>query len=147
MQSVAVEGVYIVHHGNEAAPCVLLSPAHEKVVPIFIGLWEALSIQAALMGEINIRPNTHDLLKDIIDVFGISLISVCIDSLETGVFYASMRLQRGDTEETTDCRPSDGIAIAVRTRCPIYMEPVLLSSTLMLRSELPPLQDISEYFQ
>lgn len=147
MQSVIVDGVYIVHQGNEAAPCVLLSDKNCRVIPIFIGLWEAISIQVALRGEVNIRPNTHDLLLRIMEDFEISLISVCIDSLETGVFYASMSVKRGETEVAVDCRPSDGIAIAVRTNCPIFIDPVVLSGTRIGRSDMPPLEDISEYFR
>ena len=146
MQAVVVEGVFIARHGNEAAPCVLLSLSHEQVIPIFIGLSEAISIQTALLGEVNKRPNTHDLLYSIMEKYEISLISICIDSIDTGVFYASMRLKYGETEESVDCRPSDGIALAVRIKCPIFVEPFLLANTLIARGDLPPLEEISNYF-
>ncbi|MCS6893724.1 MAG: DUF151 domain-containing protein [Deltaproteobacteria bacterium] len=105
------------------APVVLLrDEAGEINIPIWIGLAEATSIATALKEIPSYRPLTHDLLKNVITVFGGKVESVCITKIEDGTFFAETRLRSKDNVlYVMDCRPSDGISLAVRVNCPIYV--------------------------
>jgi hypothetical protein len=75
-----------------ASPAVILTMEDESCLPIYIGLWEAMSIHAALQNEIPPRPLTHDLFVEFFQHLGITLKSLVIDSLNEGVYYATMVL-------------------------------------------------------
>ena len=86
-------------------------------LPIIIGAFEAQSIALELEGIKPPRPLTHDLIKNILETFGIELNDVYINELREGTFYARLNF---DTHEI-DSRPSDAIALAVRYGVPIYV--------------------------
>lgn len=104
------------------APAVVLE-ARDEIVPIFVSPDQAHSIQYALSEEPTERPLTHDLLLEMLTDFGGAIDGVRIDDIQDGTFYAKIdaeRYEAGDRERFVfDARPSDGIAIAVRTECPI----------------------------
>ncbi len=77
--------------------------------------------------------------------FGISLKSLVIDSIEDGVYYASMILLQDHHEMTIDCRPSDGIAIGIRCQAGIMVEEEVILQSAVNPNELPELVDISSY--
>ena len=124
-KEVKVLGVF--QHGDpDASPAslqtfVLLQDRRERKVPIWIGRFEAFAIQTALQGEQLDRPMTHDLIRTILDRLGITLDHVIIDDLWQETFYAKLCLVSGGQPYEIDCRPSDAIAIAVRTKSPIYV--------------------------
>ncbi|MCC6002869.1 MAG: bifunctional nuclease family protein [Thermofilum sp.] len=98
----------------------------EKALPIIIGESEGFSIQSALAGLKYERPLTHDLIVSILEALGVEVEKVSIDALlNNSVYTATLVLRRevdGRLEEISiDTRPSDGIAIAVRTGAPIYV--------------------------
>ncbi|RLE46456.1 MAG: bifunctional nuclease family protein, partial [Candidatus Methanomethylicota archaeon] len=97
-----------------------------RVLPIYIGLAEALAIHSALKGEIPPRPMTHDLLVDILAKLNTRVEKVIIDELIDNTFYARLILRQNDTTLEIDARPSDSIAIAVRLSCPIFVEESVL---------------------
>ena len=106
---------------------VLLRDNKGRRAPIWVGQFEAWAISFALEGDAPERPLTHDLFKIMLDRLGASIERVIIDDLWNETFYAKIGVIRPDGETLEiDARPSDAIALALRTRAPIYMaEPVL----------------------
>ena len=140
-----VKGVYIAKNTLGASPAVILSLGNDTCLPIYIGLFEAMSIHSALNNEIPPRPLTHDLFVEFLRQFGISVKSLVIDSLEDGVYYASMILLQDHHEMTIDCRPSDGIAIGIRCQAGIMVEEEVILQSAVNPGDLPELVDISSY--
>lgn len=102
-------------------PIVLLKEKDgERYLPIWIGAVEATAIAFALQGVVPPRPMTHDLLKGILDETGITVDSIAITELTEGVFYSSIRLRQGGAQFEVSSRPSDAVALAVRTEVPIF---------------------------
>jgi len=89
----------------------------------------ARSIQLGLEGRIETRPNTHDTFAQVLQHFNITLEAVLIDDLVNDTYNAKMVLHRGDEVLKLDTRPSDGIAVAVRTNTTIYIKNELLEAT------------------
>lgn len=108
---------------------VLLRDNRGRRVPIFIGPFETFAISMALEGVAVDRPLTHDLLKNAIDRLGGTVERITIDDLWQQTFYAriTVSLKSGDTQDI-DARPSDAIALALRTRSPIYMAESVIES-------------------
>lgn len=140
-----VKGVFVAKNALGVSPAVILSIENDTCLPIYIGLFEAMSIHSALNNEIPPRPLTHDLFVEFLKQFGISFQGLIIDSLEDGVFYASMILSKDHHELKIDCRPSDGIAIGLRARAGIMVEEEVVRQSAVPASELPELVDISSY--
>jgi hypothetical protein len=140
-----VKGVFVAKNALGASPAVILSVENDTCLPIYIGLFEAMSIHSALNNEIPPRPLTHDLFVEFLKQFEISLKTLIIDSLEDGVYYANMILERDHHEMTIDCRPSDGIAIGIRCQAGIMIDEEVVLQSAVDASELPELVDISAY--
>jgi len=122
-----VTGVFVAAGETAAAPVVVLADSSGRKLPIFIGITEAISIESAFQHETLPRPFTHDLFIELLTRFSIALSSLKIDSMQDGVYYAQLVLRDETREEDIDCRPSDGIAIALRAYVPIYVDESLLS--------------------
>lgn len=142
-----VQGVYVATHDTGASPTVILGIDKDRCLPIYIGLWEAISINNAINKEISPRPLTHDLFIEFCTRFGIEVRQLYIDTLEDGVYYAHLHLICADREEILDCRPSDGIALALRSVADIVLAPDVAEGSAVTRDELPDLVDINTYFQ
>ncbi len=97
-------------------------------LPIIIGSFEAQAIASSLEKITPPRPMTHDLLKSIIDELGASVVEVFIDELVENTFYAKLVLEIAGVTTSVDARPSDAIAIAVRTKADIYVNEVVMDS-------------------
>ena len=94
----------------------------DKTVPIWIGLLEATAIASELENIKFSRPMTHDLMKNLMDQLGVKLAKVEICDLRDNTFFAIMYLILQGKEISMDARPSDAIALALRTQAPIYVE-------------------------
>ena len=140
-----VHGVFMAAGIGGSAPVVIIMVVGEQYIPIFIGFFEALSIHQALHHRTTPRPLTHDLIIDLLSRFKISVRRLVIDSIEDGVFYANLILAGNGTEDRIDCRPSDGIAIAVRAEVPILIDPGLAGNTGMKKEDLPEMTDFSAF--
>lgn len=140
-----VFGVFVKVTEEGAVPLVVLKTTENVCVPIFVGLWEAVSIFNALRGEVLPRPITHDLLIDLLDRFTITVDALQVDSLEDGVFFSTISLAANGSNELLDCRPSDGIAIAIRARAPIFLDEQVCRDAGVKRSELEGLRDIAQF--
>jgi len=90
-------------------------------LPIIIGAFEAQAIALEIEGINPPRPLTHDLLKQVIDTLGGSVSEVIIDELRENTFFAKIILEVSALTYEIDSRPSDAIALAVRTKAPIYV--------------------------
>lgn len=82
---------------------------------------QAQSIDLGISNQIPFRPTTHDITKSILERYGIKPILVKITKMEEGTYFAELTLQRGFSYMTIDIRPSDAVALAVRTKTPIYV--------------------------
>jgi len=117
------------------APVVLLQGSSEdstdRVLPIWIGQNEALAISLELQGEDIGRPLTHDLLKSVLIELNQRLKRVVIDDLRDNTYYASLIIadEDGGEEIEIDSRPSDSIALALRTGSPIYVKEDIFQSS------------------
>ena len=102
---------------------VLVRPTgSDTAVPIFIGQLEAQSILIG-MGNVPMpRPLTHDLFLSVMHKAGLSIERVEITELKEGTFFAQLILQQKGKSQTIDARPSDSIALAVREKCPIFID-------------------------
>lgn len=104
----------------------------ETHLPIRIGPVEAAAITEAIDQHKKRRPLTHDLLASTVEALGARVSSVNIVDVEGTTFYASLHLVRSDGSHTElDCRPSDAIALAVRTGAPIYARDNVLDTATM----------------
>jgi uncharacterized protein len=137
-----VHGVFLSVNGSSSAPTVVLDVGNGSSIPVYIGLWEAISIRHALEKGIMPRPITHDLFMEVLKKFGISVEALHIDSLEEGVFYGKMILALGETRQVIDCRPSDGIAIVLRAGAPILIERDVVKVAAVQREDLPKMVDL-----
>ena len=103
-------------------PVVLLkSDEGEDVLPIWIGHAEAMAIELHLKGTHFERPLTHDLLRTLIENLGAAVVKVAITDLREGTFFAKIHLQRGDDILVIDARPSDSVALALKSNAPIFV--------------------------
>ncbi|MDA0260148.1 MAG: bifunctional nuclease family protein [Actinobacteria bacterium] len=116
LRLVEVIGVRVEMPSNQ--PIVLLKEVDGiRYLPIWVGAAEATAIAFAQQGLTPPRPLTHDLIKNIIDNLGTSVDSVQITHLADGVFYSKILMDKGIE---VSARPSDSIALALRTGSPIY---------------------------
>lgn len=105
-------------------PVLLLKDRHSsKAMPIWIGEQEAMSIAIELQGQRFPRPLSHDLMKEILNTLGGNLERAVITSVKDSTYYASLVVRdAAGTTRDIDARPSDAVALALRTRAPIYIE-------------------------
>ena len=128
MNTVECELAQILINESAVAPqvIVLREKDGDRSFPIHIGFFEALAINRHVHGEEMIRPMTHDLLVSVIDHMGGSLKRIIVNDLVededgSGTFYGLLVIDRDETEIEVDCRPSDSIALAVRTGCQVFV--------------------------
>lgn len=109
---------------NSNTPIVVLKGVDsENILPIWVGAFEANAIALEIEKIVPQRPMTHDLLRNFIIEIGYTVRKIVISDLKENTFYAVIELS--DTEGETvffDARPSDAIALALRTDCPIFVE-------------------------
>ncbi|MDG1709922.1 MAG: bifunctional nuclease family protein [Schleiferiaceae bacterium] len=128
------------------AYALLLESVNEKIkIPIVIGAFEAQSIAIALDKMTKPpRPMTHDLFQSMLEKHEINLKEVLIKDLQDGVFYAELVFKSSDTEHQIDSRPSDAIALALRSKCPIYTTKEVLIKAGMASSVKKPEHSLSK---
>ena len=120
-----VVGVRVELPSNQ--PIVLLREKDgSRYLPIWIGANEATAIATALEGIQPPRPLTHDLMRSVIDAVGALAVRVVITEMRDSVFYADLALEVSGKEIQISSRPSDAIALAVRTGTPVFAIPEVL---------------------
>ncbi len=111
-------------------PVVILRDAEDKsFLPIWVGVFEANAIALQLEGVSTPRPLTHDLLKATISLLGARVDQIVITRLHENTFYAEIHLTSGGVPVVVDSRPSDAIALALRTSSPIFVEEEVLEKS------------------
>ena len=105
---------------NNTFIVILRDEENSEMLPIWVGKPEASSISFALEDVTTPRPMTHDLMKAVLDVVDAKVISVVISDLKENTYYAKVHLMYEDSEYSIDARPSDAIALALRTKAPIF---------------------------
>lgn len=113
-------------------------------MPILIGAFEAQAIALAIEGKQLKRPLTHDLLANFISIGNIELTRLVIHGLIEGVFFAHLYYKSDGEEQYINCRPSDGVALAVRFNVPILINRDLLTEYGIHMEEETELQDDEE---
>jgi len=110
-----------------------------RTLPIYIGNAEAQAIAFAQQGIQTPRPMTHDLMKDILDELGARVEAVVVTELRDATYFAELRLVMGGRRYSVSARPSDAIALAVRTSAPIYADDELLAEEgIILEEDVEP---------
>jgi bifunctional DNase/RNase len=130
-------------------PIVLLKTADgNKFLPIWIGHPEAAAILMKLQGATTPRPMTHDLINDMLGELDVSCTKVSVTELKENTFYASITLQLNGREIEIDSRPSDALALAVRTSAPIFAaESVIEESAIEFEHEVEDTEEVVEKFK
>jgi len=115
-------------------PIVILKDTDNKLnLPIWIGLLEATAMATEIEGIKMARPMTHDLLKNILGEVGCSVESVEITELKENTYYALVNLIVAGRQLVIDSRPSDAIALALRTKSPIFVAKAVLEASSVLQ--------------
>ena len=104
-------------------PIVILKDKDgDRVLPIWVGLFEANAIAWQIENHVTPRPMTHDLLRNIITDLDGRVDRIVVNDLKENTFYAIIHLTVRGERVAVDARPSDAIALALRTRAPILVE-------------------------
>jgi bifunctional DNase/RNase len=119
------------------SPIVVLKDDDEKFfLPIWVGIFEANAIALQLENITTPRPMTHDLLRNMIAELDARVMRIVINDLRDSTFFAQIRLSLGDRMLEIDARPSDAIALALRTEAPIYVAQSVLEQAQTITPEV-----------
>jgi uncharacterized protein len=135
---VRVRGVTV--DPQAGSPIVLLEELRgERVMPIWVGVFEARAIAMELEQVVPPRPMTHDLMKNLLEGLQAQVSHIAITDLKENTFYAHIVLRVGGASLPIDARPSDAIALALRVKAPVYVAKTVFDSapSLELRGEEP----------
>ena len=114
-------------------PIVILKDREgERVLPIWVGIFEANAIALQIENVSMPRPMTHDLLRNVIHDLHGSVQKVVVSDLKENTFYALIYVAVGDAVTAIDARPSDAIALALRTKAPILVEESVIDNAKTL---------------
>jgi len=125
---------------NSGTPIVILKDVNsDTMLPIWVGAYEANAIALEIEKVAPQRPMTHDLLRNLIVEMGAQVNRVVVTDLRENTFFAVIELKASDgTAITLDSRPSDAIALALRTDCPIFVDMEVIRNS---RNTMPGEQD------
>ncbi|HEY8081460.1 MAG TPA: bifunctional nuclease family protein [Acidimicrobiales bacterium] len=109
-------------------PVLVLQETGElrRSIPIFIGEPEAVAIECAVRGIPTPRPLTHDLLRDVITELGATVSRVVITELRDATYFAEIHLNAAGATSVVSARPSDAVALALRTESPLFVDDELM---------------------
>ena len=147
MLELDVVGVRVEMPSNN--PMVLLREVGGvRYLPIWIGASEASAIANAQEGVVPPRPMTHDLISEMLSELDVSCTRVSVTELRENTFYAEVTLQLNGREIPIDSRPSDALALAVRTGAPIFAaEDVISESAIEFEHEVEDTEEVVEKFK
>src|SRR5206468_2446029 len=110
---------------SESQVVILQDESKTNTLPIWVGVAEGTAIRLALESVVPPRPLSHDLIRNLTEQLGLTISKVVVTDVKNNTYYASifLRSKQSDkqSELTVDSRPSDAIALALRTSCPIYV--------------------------
>jgi len=147
MQEMVIYGVSFDMVGKQ--PIVLLKTREgNKFLPIWIGHPEAAAILMKLQGANTPRPMTHDLMNEMLGELEVSCSRVSVTELRENTFYASITLRVNGREVDIDSRPSDALALAVRSSAPIFAhEDVIAESAIEFEHEVEDQEQVVDKFK
>jgi hypothetical protein len=147
MREMAIYGVSFDMVGKQ--PIILLKAVDgNEFLPIWIGHPEAAAILMKLQGADTPRPMTHDLMSSIFDELEVECSQIAVTELRDNTFFATITLKVGDREIEIDSRPSDAIALAVRTEAPIFVaEDVIAESAIEFEHEVEDTEEVVGKFR
>lgn len=147
MREMVIYGVSFDMVGKQ--PIILLKTVEgNQFLPIWIGHPEAAAILMRLQGAETPRPMTHDLIIKLLGDLEIDCTRVAVTELKDNTFYATITLQVGEREIEIDSRPSDAIALAVRTEAPIFVaEDVISESAIEFEHEVEDTEEVVQKFK
>ena len=147
MQRMTIYGVSFDLVGKQ--PIVLLKTVDSnKFLPIWIGHPEAAAILMRLQGASTPRPMTHDLVAEMLTELDVNCTRVAVTELRENTFYASITLSVNGRELEIDSRPSDALALAVRSGAPIFAaEDVIAESAIEFEHEVEDTEEVVEKFK
>jgi hypothetical protein len=147
VQEMVIYGVSFDMVGKQ--PIVLLKTVESnKFLPIWIGHPEAAAILMKLQGATTPRPMTHDLLSEVLGELEVECTRVSVTELRDNTFYASISLRSGARELEIDSRPSDALALAVRSGAPIFAaDEVITESAIEFEHEVEDTEEVVEKFK
>ncbi len=131
-------------------PIILLKDAQsEAVLPIWVGLYEAQAIALEVEKSQTPRPLTHDLLKNLIHGLNAKVQRIVVTELKDDTFYAVIWMEQNGEIVALDSRPSDALALALRTDCPIYVDEDVLRAAKVLPNpaEQASSQDVRKWLE
>jgi uncharacterized protein len=140
-------GVRVEVPSNQPMVVLRERDGQRRTLSIWIGGPEATAIAVALEGLEPRRPLTHDLLKIVLDELGANLVQVIITELRDKVYYADLHLAVAGGARVISARPSDAIALAVRTGTPIHAEEAVLAEAGFIEPEAEEPEDVVEQFK
>ena len=136
MKLIEVELSKIIIDEKRQDQIIVLKECHgDRQFPIVIGILEASSIKMTLAGVEAPRPMTHDLLVSIVEELNAKLDRMVIDKMINNTFHGKLELKtRNGRAKVIDCRPSDGIALAVRAEAPIFVTEDVITQAAIYKS-------------
>jgi bifunctional DNase/RNase len=121
-------GTVLFDQTKGAAIVTLVEESGERIVPIFIGLWEGTTILRELNRTPAHRPLLHDVFFNIMYGLQVGLEKIVVDALGDNTFFAQLHLKQADSVIIADARPSDAIALALKFQAPIYVAETVLET-------------------
>jgi len=112
--------------GSPLVRITLKDAVGDNEVQIYVGWPEAIAIQSQLEGQKPERPFTHDLMASIFSILKVKVIQLLISDMKEAHYYGTLTLSLEGQVHEIDCRPSDGIALAIRSAAPIYIHEDLM---------------------
>src|SRR5437016_1560348 len=109
-------------------PIIILSDMEgQRILPIWVGFFEANAIALQMENVNTPRPMTHDLMKNILEGLNVSVKKILVNNLSDNTFYALIYIEANGEMLAIDSRPSDAIALALRVKSPIFVDEEVIS--------------------
>lgn len=130
------------------SPIVVLKDEQEKCfLPIWVGIFEANAIALQLENVSTPRPMTHDLLRNFLSQLDAHVARVVINDLRDSTFFAQIRVITGGRTLEVDARPSDAIALALRTEAPIFVAQTVLDQAQTIAPDEDQDEKLKKWFE
>ena len=133
--TVNVKGIYMVSTPAGLTPLVLLCDG-DRALPIYVGIAEATAIGSVLNHEITPRPMIHDLVISLLECLDAQIKWVLIDSLDEGIYYARLVIQKDGVQRELDARPSDCIALALRANAEVLVRRSVITKAALDKNDM-----------
>ena len=128
---------------------ILKDEVEDRMLPIWVGVFEANAIALRMEAIDTPRPMTHDLLRDLIDRLHATVEKIVVNDLKDNTYFAHIHLLINGDEHVLDSRPSDAIALALRAEAPIFVEQSVLdrAQTLDSSEDMPDSERLRQWFE